>query len=460
MTFVESSGKFSLTQSIEQTKLKFERVRPGFVAEEDGGFSEFLARAKKSYSSQSRRRLVLDVTGILQVKSLTGIQRVILSLARCFKSSMNEGGIRVAFAAFDGRIFREVQLVDANANVSDANANVAPFGFLVLNTSFVFLHGDSLILAEPKLRGVEEFFVTIARLRRAGLRIVSVVHDLQPILDAAAFGNAISAAFLVWWSQTLRHSDMMVTVSRKVARDIACYVSVTSMLGLTPTRKLPVAYFRLGCDALVSKGEGTPNSELPVDLETFYTVGNLFAYKGQFAVMTAMESLWAEGIKAKLVLVGMDLFRQAERMSLRAHPAFGALLFMPGYLPDAELAHALSRCGALIAASRYEGFGLPLVEAAALGCPVIARDIEIFQETSGGMAYFFADGGPEDIANCLRGWFKLTREQQLGYVPKESLITWRESARMLQAIILEEASSFSMDVGVEATLNLATSAEI
>lgn len=452
MTFVESSGKFSLTQSIEQTKLKFERARPGFIAAEDGGFSEFLARAKKSYSSQSRRRLVLDVTGILQVKSLTGIQRMILSLARCFKSSMIEGGIRVAFAAFDGRSFREVQLVDANANV-------APFGFLVLNTSFVFLHGDSLILAELKLRGVEEFFVTIARLRRAGLRIVSVVHDLQPILDTA-YGNAISEAFLVWWSQALRHSDMMVTVSRKVARDIACYVSVTSMLGLTPTRKLPVAYFRLGCDALLSKGEGTPNNELPADLETFYTVGTLFAYKGQFAVMTAMESLWAEGIKAKLVLVGMDLFRQAERMSLRAHPAFGALLFMPGYLPDAELAHALSRCGALIAASRYEGFGLPLVEAAALGCPVIARDIEIFQETSGGRAYFFADGGPEEIANSLRIWLKLTREQQLGYVPKESLITWRESARMLQAIILEEASSFSMDVGVEATLNLATSAEI
>lgn len=115
----------------------------------------------------------------------------------------------------------------------------------------------------------------------------------------------------------------------------------------------------------------------------------------------------------------------------------------------------MSRCGALVCASRDEGFGLPLVEAAALGCPVIARDIEIFRETSGGEACFFENGDDGKIAESLRKWVALTRKQQLRYVPKKSLVTWKQSAEMLKAIMFHGAASFSVEVGIKATVNLA-----
>ena len=254
----------------------------------------------------------------------------------------------------------------------------------------------------------------------------------------------------------MRFADVLVPVSRKVARDIACYVSVTSMVGLTPTRKLPVSYFRLGSNALCGFETPVHDEALPTGNNTFYVVGNLFGYKGLFSLLEAMELLWVEGSVAKLVMVGMDLAQEVRRAELHSHPAFGKNLFLPGFVPDTKLAYALSNCSALIAASLFEGFGLPLVEAAALGCPVIARDVEIFHETSGGKAFFFKDGGAGEIAAALRKWLQLTRKQQLKYVPSESLITWHQSAKLLQTILLSEVSNFKLDVGVSATLNLAT----
>ena len=115
----------------------------------------------------------------------------------------------------------------------------------------------------------------------------------------------------------------------------------------------------------------------------------------------------------------------------------------------------MSRSGAMVCASRDEGFGLPLVEAAALGCPIIARDNEIFRETSGGNAFFFDNGDAEKIAEALRKWFALTRKQQLAFVPKESLVTWKQSAEMLKAIMFQRAASFSVEVSIKATVNLA-----
>ena len=51
-----------------------------------------------------------------------------------------------------------------------------------------------------------------------------------------------------------------------------------------------------------------------------------------------------------------------------------------GYLDDPTLVAILRRARALIFPSRYEGFGLPLVEAMALGCPVVASDLPTARE--------------------------------------------------------------------------------
>ena len=103
---------------------------------------------------------------------------------------------------------------------------------------------------------LDEFFSAIYHARRAGAVINYLIHDLIPIVNTSMAGNdEFTTNFFVGWSQVLRFADRLITVSRKVSRDIACYVAETSMVGLVPTRSLPVAYFTLGSDALLPGGQ-------------------------------------------------------------------------------------------------------------------------------------------------------------------------------------------------------------
>lgn len=57
--------------------------------------------------------------------------------------------------------------------------------------------------------------------------------------------------------------------------------------------------------------------------------------------------------------------------------------------------------GALVQPSVYEGFGLPVIEAMACGCPVVASDIPVFREVTGGAARFAVPGDVSSLGQVL-----------------------------------------------------------
>ena len=74
----------------------------------------------------------------------------------------------------------------------------------------------------------------------------------------------------------------------------------------------------------------------------------------------------------------------------------------PGYLPQAELRALTAGAAALVLPSRYEGFGLPALEALACGVPVVASDIPVLREVTGGLAQYVPVGDVEALAATLR----------------------------------------------------------
>lgn len=448
MTFEEASGKYSLMDCIHLTSAKYQSVRPAFYLEENPDFPELLDKARGNIFSYPLRRLILDVSELLDLPNLTGIGRVALELARELASLAKITGDAVVLAGFNGTFFQEYTLADME--------EMAPaYGLSTAGVPVRFAPGDQFLVVYMKLGQLDEIFAAIHRARRAGAAVTFMVHDIFAITDSSKCEDDFVQAVFIWWSQILRFADRLVSVSRKVARDMACFVSQTSMAGLVPTRSLPVSHFTLGCDVLQRSRKADVGLPFPVDGRTLVAAGTFWRHKGLPDLITAMETLWAEGCEASLILIGDHRDTSKTRAYVLKHPLFGRKLFLPGYVSDAELAETMSRCSALVCASDDEGFGLPLVEAACLGCPIIARDIEIFRETSAGDAFYFENGDAGKFAEGLRKWLALTREQQLKFVPRNSLVTWRQSAEMLKAILFNTVSSFSVEVGLKATVNLA-----
>ena len=448
MTFEVESGAYSLMDCIYLTGANFQAARPGFKIDESPSFPKLLQKARDNTFAYPLRRLILDISSLLRSWNLTGVGRVELELARQFVAMARITGDAVVLTGFNGEFFQEYTLADMEM--------MAPtYGLETAGAPIRFGSGDQFLLVEMNFAEMEKFFTAIHQARRAGAVITYMIHDLIPVANTAMVDESFTRGFFIGWSQILRFADRLVTVSRKVARDVACYVAETSMAGLVPTRPLPVAYFSLGCDVLQHSRKAGVSLAHPVDRNTLVAAGTLMRHKRITDLVTAMGILWAEGCGIELLLPGGSVGKGNARAYLSSLPAFGSKLFLPGYVSDTELAETMSRCGALVCASSDEGFGLPLVEAAALGCPVIARDIEIFRETSGGDAFFFEDGDAGKIAEGLRKWVALSRKQQLKFVPKKSLVTWRQSAEMLKAIIFSDAASFSLEVGLKATVNLA-----
>jgi glycosyltransferase involved in cell wall biosynthesis len=85
---------------------------------------------------------------------------------------------------------------------------------------------------------------------------------------------------------------------------------------------------------------------------------------------------------------------------------------------------------ALLAASEGEGFGLPLIEAARHGLPLVARDLAVFREVAGEHPTYFSGRSSSDLADVLRAWLR-SPEASARCSFRPSLLTWAESAQQL-----------------------------
>jgi glycosyltransferase involved in cell wall biosynthesis len=121
---------------------------------------------------------------------------------------------------------------------------------------------------------------------------------------------------------------------------------------------------------------------------------------------------------------------------LSKHPMLGKRLFWLEGISDEYLEKAYAASACLIASSEAEGFGLPLVEAARKGLPIIARDIPVFREVAGDYAFYFSGMSPENLAQAVRVWLDLSSRGQAPSSKDMPWLTWKESTAQLLRIVL------------------------
>ena len=137
----------------------------------------------------------------------------------------------------------------------------------------------------------------------------------------------------------------------------------------------------------------------------FLAVGAQEARKNLIVLFRAMEELYASGVRAPLVLCGPGATLEG---FARKHPA--PWLRYAGYVSDAELATLYSKTTALVFPSRYEGFGLPVLEAMAAGAPVVCSSASSIPEVGGDAALYF---DPDDVSGLAAQMRRLLDDGEL-----------------------------------------------
>jgi glycosyltransferase involved in cell wall biosynthesis len=95
-----------------------------------------------------------------------------------------------------------------------------------------------------------------------------------------------------------------------------------------------------------------------------------------------------------------------------------------GYVPKEELVRLYQQAACLVFPSRYEGFGLPILEAMACGTPVAAASDPAMREI-GGDAVVFGDDVTESVRRAVAERARLSRAG----IERAKQFTWEETAR-------------------------------
>jgi glycosyltransferase involved in cell wall biosynthesis len=199
-------------------------------------------------------------------------------------------------------------------------------------------------------------------------------------------------------------------------------------------RREAIEYFGLAEDKVVAIPLAASSQFQPVPSRScaapyFLYLGTLEERKNLGVIVAAAKLLWGEGLDFELHLAG----RPRPGFSLLSEPRLRFL----GEQPEGSLAQLYSNCIASLYPSRYEGFGLPVLEAMQCGAAVVASEIPVLQEVGGDAALYAA---PQDASQ----WAVLMRRLLVDAAFRESKqaasriratqFGWRQTARQFRKL--------------------------
>ena len=321
------------------------------------------------------REVLIDVTRLLgrfmKGRLPTGVDRVSLAYVQHYgpraRAVIRWAGRNFVLPETESR--RLFQWLLAPSGILDASAIIAKAllsgwgarraeGCLLFNTG----HSGLEMSAYPEM------------LRKQKVKPVFFVHDLIPVTHPEYCRAGERERHVVRMNNVLGLACGVITNSRATLNDLASFAESS---GYT----MPPA-----TAALLAPGmQGISPGNRPIAGSYFVILGTIEPRKNHWLLLHLWRGLVERlGESApRLVVIGqrgwecenvVDLLERCERLK-------GFVIEKSG-CPDAELVTYLHHAQALLFPSFAEGYGMPLVEALALGVPVIASDLAAFREVA------------------------------------------------------------------------------
>jgi glycosyltransferase involved in cell wall biosynthesis len=248
---------------------------------------------------------------------------------------------------------------------------------------------------------------------------VLTVQDLSFERDPSVMGLRDRVVFRTSVPRSARRSARVLAISEVTKRDLI------ELYGI-PAEKIVVT-------PLAPDAAFTPDGPSPDGDPYVLFVGALQPRKEPTTAIEAI-SLIGEGAP-RLVLAGPDKGGRAE--AEEAARRLGVRIELRGHVAQAELAALYRGAACLVFPSRYEGFGLPVLEAMASATPVVATTAGALPEVAGDAAVLVEAGNAVALAGGIeRALADHERLREAG-LARAARYSWAETARLTLQVYRE-----------------------
>lgn len=380
--------------------------------------------------SFAKHRLIVDVSHISQLDHQTGIPRVVKQIVHAIYCSARAGFEPLAVELVDGGLkvasawlLNQKLLFEQSEEIQNRSVPIR------------FQAGDVMLMLDSSWARYREFYPVFSDARANRVPIYTVVYDLLPLTLPP--GNIVEGGkewFEGWVNDAVSASAGLICISRAVADDVIAYLDGLSELTIAPK----IGYWHLGSDFSTGHQGGVPSSNV-ADLAScpyLLMVGTIEPRKSHALTLAAFERLWEQGHELCLCIVGKEGWMVGELMDrLRSHPLLDKKLFLIEGPNDTDMALLYEKAAGLLFLSKGEGFGLPIVEAANHGIPIICSDIPVFHEIAGDFATYVALGDALSVASDLGKWWQKRNSGQLPNTRDMPRLSWEQSAEALLDVV-------------------------
>lgn len=259
-----------------------------------------------------------------------------------------------------------------------------------------------------------------------------VRRQIVVIHDAGVFSTpeAYSAPFRTWYKilqrGLVRRGVSVVTVSDFSRQELVRHLKIKPD-NIAVISEGADHMCRLSGDARILAAHGLRKDSY------VFAVGTLAAHKNLAALGQLSSRLRARGMVLAITgAAGAAVFQNADASRL---PADALYL---GRVDDAALKTLFMNAAAYVLPSRYEGFGLPAVEAMSCGCPVVAADIPALRESCGAGAVYVPPDDPTAIADAVLSLVESEDRREnlrLAGTAHVRSVTWERAANALSSVI-------------------------
>lgn len=266
-------------------------------------------------------------------------------------------------------------------------------------------------------------------------KTIAVVHDLAVHSFPEQFTYKDWALLQVFSAYVAREADHIIAVSQATAHDIEKYYGRTKNVhvvhhGVDHNR------FRLPSDAEKEEGMKELTQKYPALKKPYiFYVGQIQPRKNIVRLVEAFELLKETRQDLQLVIAGGHGWLKKPIIQRIESSKYKDSIVLTGCAPDSLLPTLYWHAEIFVLPSLYEGFGMPVLEAMACGCPVVTSNASSLPEVAGDAAVLV---NPIDIASIKEGVEKALVERQsliTRGLERSKQFTWDKTARETLAVI-------------------------